>query len=247
MDGSTDPLKVGPKTAPVEWLLYEEHTRGPDNGIRGTNFDWDEIGLWFSGDAGANTPAYPIFTRFTIDETSRTEISVDFIYDDYESKNFGLCVYVDGTIPEWKWDYTNPTRIAGQYDSSKSGPSLSGIRLTNEIEMEMEFDTVYTCRFVYDPVNKPHVTMETWIKCRLDANNRPMLSDEPPTLADSKYISEKLPPGPYRVGFTADNDIVPPNRTYLQNMVIRIFDASGSVATYSDTLARPSNDGHEKI
>ena len=74
------------KPSPISWLVYEEGTRGPDYGVRGTNFDWDENGLWFSGDAGMNTPAYPVYTRFTIAEKDRVEISVDFIYDDYETR-----------------------------------------------------------------------------------------------------------------------------------------------------------------
>ncbi len=218
------------------WLSYTEKTRGPDEGILGKNFGWDEKGLWFSGDAGSNTPAYPIFTRFTIPEKCRTEIAVDFIYDDYESKNFGLCVYVDDTIPEWKWEYPNPTRIAGQYDSNMSGPSLSGIKNTNETVMEMEFDTVYICKFIYDPLTKPNVVLETYIRCRLDEQNNPIPTNEKPVLLDSKYINECLPSGNYRVGFTADNDILPPNRTYLQNLSIRVFYDSEKEFLYENPL-----------
>lgn len=205
------------------WLSYVEGTRGPDEGILGKNFGWDDKGLWFSGDAGSNTPAYPIYTSFTISEKCRTEISVDFIYDDYESKNFGLCVYLDGTIPEWKWEYPNPTRIAGQYDSNMSGPSISAIKNTNETEMAMEFDTVYICKFMYDPLTKPNIVMDTYMRCKLDEQNNPMPTTDNPVLLDSKYLNECLPPGDYRVGFTADNDILPPNRTYLQNLSIRVI------------------------
>ena len=63
-----------------------------------------------------------------------------------------------------------------------------------------------------------------------------------PYLADRKYINEILPSGDYRVGFTADNDILPPNRTYLQNMTIRVISNYGqeneACVTYTDTLMR---------
>ena len=218
------------------WLAYIEGTRGPDNGILNTNFGWDANGIWFSGDAGANTPAYPIYTKFSIPYKCTTEVSVDFIYDDYESKNFGLCFYPENIVPEWKWDYINPTRIAAQYDSNSSGPSISGIVLTNESEMRMEFDTVYTCKFIYSPTIKPYITLETWIKCRLDDNNKPM-PQENSILVDTKYINDLLPPENYRIGFTADNDILPPNKTYIQNLVIKITDPENpKPVIYSHTL-----------
>jgi len=225
------------------WLSYIEGIRGPDDGVLGKNFGWDEKGLWFGGGAGSNTPAYPIFTSFTIPERCRTEIAVDFIYDDYESKNFGLCVYVDGVIPEWKWEYPNPTRIAAQYDSNMSGPSLSGIKNTNETEMEMEFDTVYICKFIYDPLTKPNVVMETYMRGKLDEQNNPIPTNETPVLLDKKYINECLPSGNYRVGFTADNDILPPNRTYLQNLSIRIIYDSEKEFLYENSLTNIGEKG----
>lgn len=177
--------------------------RGPGAGILGTNFGWDEDGVWFSGNAGSSDPSYPIFTNFTIPLDKQVEVTVDFVYN-HNCTDFGLCFYQDDTTPEWNWG-DNVTRIACQYDC----PSPIIVGLTNSNYPEDNILTpgnTYTCNVIYNPNSNPNITLNT----KLNG-----------TIIDTITLDDQVLTSDYRIGFCADQDNTS-FRTYIKNLTINI-------------------------
>jgi hypothetical protein len=169
-----------------------------------TNFGWNATGMWFSGDAGSDTPCYPIYTTFTIPESSKTVVSWQFTYT--ASADLTVCVYLDGDVPDFSWD-ANTTRIAAQYDSEV--PEIAGLLTDSVGTSVLQVGETYYAEFTYDPLQSL-VQFKTF-----DAELR---------LVSALELTEKLDPGSYLVGFAADQDdgIPPATKSYFQNLDITI-------------------------
>jgi hypothetical protein len=196
-------------------LAYLSETRGPASGTLNENFGWNDSGVWFSGNSEDYRPAYPIFSNFTIPYSSKVEVNVDFVYND-RCSDFGLCIYTDGTVPNWCWNY-NSTRIACQYDCPN--PQIYGQQSIASNENNLIIGNTYTCQLIYNPsLLTNSVTMNTFL-----GND----------LFDSLHIDEKLTQNePYRIGFTADQDNTD-YRTYIKNLKISVNDGE---AIYNSSL-----------
>lgn len=176
---------------------------GPGIGIINTNFGWDINGVWFSGNARSNYPSYPIFTNFTIPANKKVEVSVDFDYFARES-DFGICFYLDNTVPKWNWSYDN-TRIACQYDDV--WPFIHGLNDSNSTYNDvLSIPNTYTCNVIYDPNNEPNVTFHTLLNG---------------VIVDSCTLNGQTLGVDYRIGFCADNDDIA-SKSYMRNVTINI-------------------------
>lgn len=203
-----------PPTTFIPWLVYSLN-RGPAGGVLNTNFGWDSNGVWFSG--SSNGPAYPVFTHFTIPQNNIVTISVDFVYNQGCS-DFGMCVYLDGTTPEWNWG-SNDTRIACQYNCPN--PYIYGINdgVTNG-SAPLIIGNTYTAQMIYDPNSTPNITLNTLLEN---------------TIVDTITLDDVLPSGNYRIGFTADQDNID-FKTYIKNLNIHVVDDSENDYTRMSTL-----------
>ena len=169
--------------------------------VQGVDFGWDSEGMWFTGNAnagseeGAGDGGYPVRTNFDFDEVDVCEVIYTINYND-DCSDHGICIFNVGTEPEWDWS-TNETRIAAS--NNCNAPYIYG--RNNEANGWAseggEFDEElgpYTFHFTYDP-GAGAVNLKIYVG--ESASGDPM--------ADLT-INETLPPGPYRIGFTADQD-----------------------------------------
>lgn len=188
------------------FLVYQEGTRGPGLGILDINFGWDTNGVWFTGDAGDSSPAYPIFTNFNISQNKKVVVTVDFVYNNGCS-DFGLCFYQSNIIPQWRWG-PNSTRIACQYDCFYQSNIYS---LTNQFSSSTSFSVgnTYTSVVTYEPdslSSNANITFQTYLGS---------------TLVDTISGTITKLSSDYKIGFTADQDIQP-IRTYIKNLTINV-------------------------
>ena len=182
------------------------------------NFGWNSLGAWF-GPALDGGTSYPVFTSFTIPTNVKSEVSFD-VEIDSTCSDAGVCIYVDGTIPEWNYG-TNATRIAAQFDCPTI--QLQGIT-TNSVNAGSVPDPgVYRMVLTYDPsLGSDNVTFEVFT------------TGESPVSVASTSLTETLPTGAYRIGFAADmTDTSPDTRTYISNLSISI---NNGETLYQDTL-----------
>ena len=191
--------------------------------VLNANFGWDSLGAWF-GPAIEGGTSYPIFTNFTIPTDYKVQVAFDVEIDSFCS-DAGVCIYVNGTVPEWNYG-TNTTRIAAQFNC----PSLEiqGIE-TNSTEAGSVPDPgTYRMVLIYDPLD----TADNVIF-------RVLTTGESPTLVSETAITETLPTGAYRIGFAADmTDSDPDTRTYISNLSISI---NNGATVYTDTLQEGSS------
>jgi hypothetical protein len=177
-----------------------------------THFGWDSNGVWFT-DAFDNENAvssYPIFTDFTIAQNE--PVIVEFDVDiNSECSDMGVCVYVDGTDPEWDWD-PNTTRIAAQFDCFNL--TLNGRTTSETAEAGVPGSGVYTVTFMYTP------TAET---DKVTVSYKAQGSSE---VIASLSLNEALPAGAYRVGFAADQDSSDV-KTYMSHLLIDVNNGDG--------------------
>lgn len=203
------------------------------------NFGWDARGLWFGPTAvdSQSNESYPVFTDFTLNTTDK--VFVSFLVDvDENCSDVGICVFPNGTIPNWTWG-TDTTRIAAQFDcpnavihgltisSSQPTPSLPG-------------NGTYRIEFTYDPtLEADNVKFEYF-----ELNNNIAIG--------SQTLTEILPPGNYRIGFASDNDIDEEdgdsnsllNRTYISDLFISV---NNDQVTYSNSLQNGNSGGFADI
>lgn len=200
-------------------LLSYLEGRGPGAGILNTHFGWDANGVWFAGDANdpsnERAPSYPIFTNPIISQNKKVEVSVDFVYNE-ECSDFGLCFYQDGTVPEWRRNNINSTRIACQYDCSH--PEVSGLtNIYHSSLFDLTIGNTYTCNVTYDPISNPSITLNTL----LDGS-----------IVDTITLNDQTLSGAYRIGFSADRD-GSSSKTYIKNLTVNV---NNGELTYSSSL-----------
>ena len=185
-----------------------------------TNFGWDENGVWF-GNADEGT-SYPIFTDFTIPTNAKVQVEFDVEIDSFCS-DAGMCVYVNGTTPEWNYG-TSPNRIAVQFNCPNL--EIEGIEDSTSSEGGVDDPGVYRMVMVYDPED----TTDNVIF-------RVMTTGNSPTLVNEISLTETLPTGAYRIGFASDLNPNEGNdgdtRTYISNLSISI---NNGTTVYADTL-----------
>jgi len=189
-------------TSKPSYLSSHESETGK---VEGVDFGWDSLGMWFSGDAssgtggeGSGSGGYPVRTSFLFGSEDTCEVTYTVDYQRGCSDQ-GICIFVDGTQPEWQWG-DNETRIAlsincpepflyGQYDGTTgTGGELEGG------EGGPISENYYTFHFSYDPV--------------AEQVNAVVYQGEGTggAVVNMLTLNERLPEGPYRVGFSADED-----------------------------------------
>jgi len=149
------------------------------------SFGFDDVGLWFFGDADG----YPVRTSFSIADNITTTIIFTFIHDS-DCADQGICVFRADDTPVWDWE-AEESRIAFSMNCPK--PNIYG--LVGEVEMSCELitGTTYTGKMVYDPA--VGVTCSVYIGDSIEGE-----------LLCEDSLNEVLASGNYKVGFSADLD-----------------------------------------
>ncbi|NBT58709.1 hypothetical protein EBT16_08000 [bacterium] len=169
--------------------------------VEDVDFGWDVNGMWFTGNANAGSEegpgegGYPVRTNFDFEESDVCEVIYTIDYND-GCADHGICIFNVGTEPEWDWN-PNETRIAAS--NNCESPYIYGrsSQVNGEASEGGEFDGelgLYTFHFTYDPGMG---TVNLKVYAGESTGGDPM--------ADLT-INETLPAGPYRIGFTADQD-----------------------------------------
>jgi hypothetical protein len=180
--------------------------------ILNTNFGWDSFGLWFGNEDGGEG-SYPVFTDFVIGENDAVIVEFNVNVQD-ECSDMGMCIYLDGTIPEWNYG-ADSTRIAAQFNCQTlelNGLVGQAVSLTN-----IPGTGMYHIRFTYIPAGGTKALYEIFSGTNTD------------NLVTSLTLNEVLGAGNYRVGFAADNGDA---RTYMSDLSITINEG----VPYTDTL-----------
>jgi hypothetical protein len=190
------------------WLEYNTNDTGL---VEGTNFGFDNGGMWFDGDR--EDTAYPIRTNFDINGETVCEITVTLNHND-NCTDQGLCIFNSSTQPQWNWN-PDPSRIA--FSINCPNPVIYG--QTSSIGDEeggpgvLTDPNYYTIVFRYDPKSET-VVVKTYSG-----------QDTSGQLILTQTLNERLPAGPYRIGFDADQDNGPPV-AYFTNLSIKYGDSS---------------------
>ena len=185
-----------------------------------THFGWNSTGLWFTNaNESDGDTSYPVFTDFTIPQNSGVVVEFDVNIND-ECSDVGVCIYVDGTTPQWAWS-PNTTRIAAQFDCL----NLELIGRTNEVvgQEGVPEPGLYRVTFIYNPTASTD-------KVTISYAPAGSLSDVVETLT----INEALPTGPYRVGFAADQSSSTV-KTYISYASINVNDGDNIYSGDLDT------------
>ena len=185
-----------------------------------THFGWNSTGLWFTNaNESDGDTSYPVFTNFTIPQNTSVVVEFDVNIND-ECSDVGVCVYVDGTTPEWAWS-PNTTRIAAQFDCL----NLELIGRTNEVvgQANVPDPGLYRVTFIYNPTASTD-------KVTISYAPAGSLSDVVETLT----LNEALPTGPYRIGFAADQNSSSV-KTYISYASINVNDGDSIYSGDLDT------------
>ena len=186
------------RTGIPSFLVVDETVTDPQHGFDGN-------GMWFSGGAGLN--GYPVRTDVTFSETEQAVIEFDFLYDQ-GCADQGVCVFLDGDVPDWDWG-SNPTCISAKYDCGS--PQLDGFVSSiggNEGGGPLIIGNTYRARFTYNPNITDSVKLETF-------------GTDLTTVIDTLVLQDKLSTGAYRVGFSGDQDSSNgPFKAYFTNLSI---------------------------
>lgn len=200
--------------------------------VEGVDFGWDSEGMWFTGNAdsgsggeGDGVGGYPVRTNFDFQETDVCEVIYTVDYN-HICADHSVCVFNLGTDPEWSWG-TNETRIAASnncvtpyiYGRSNEafGLGSEGGEFGGEDEANLG---EYTFHFTYDPGSG---TVNLKVYSGVSAAGTPM--------ADLT-ISETLPSGVYRIGFSADQDEFGV-KSYFKTLNIKKNGASVTSSSYT--------------
>jgi len=182
-----------------------------------THFGWNSTGLWFqNASEGDGVSSYPVFTDFTIPQNTSVVVEFDVNIND-ECSDVGVCVYVDGTTPQWAWD-PNTTRIAAQFDCT----NLELYGRTTEVmgQVGIPEPGLYRVRFQYNPTASTDKVTISYVAV-----------SSPNDVIETLTINEALPTGPYRIGFAADQNSSNA-KTYISYASINVTDDN----TYSGDL-----------
>jgi hypothetical protein len=211
--------------------------------VEGVDFGWDSEGMWFTGDSNSGSGGedegaggYPVRTNFDFEETDVCEVIYTIDYTD-SCSDHGICIFNVGTDPEWQWG-TNETRIAASnncvtpyiYGQSNEvfGVGSEGGEFGGEDEVDLG---KYTLHFTYSP-SAGTVNLKIY-------RGESASGD---TMADLT-INETLPPGQYRIGFTADQDTFGP-RSYFNTLNIK---KNGESVTSSSYVYKFSDESPETV
>jgi hypothetical protein len=160
--------------------------------------------MWFQGDADG-PGGYPVTTNFTIEQDQSCTVIFTMAHDN-PCPDQGICFFSDGTTPQWDWG-PNSTRIALQMDCPL--PVLFGNNPEGDEEAEAilippgDEDSLllaghfYTWVVVYNPLTGVTATVYDGVTVDGQPQGEPL---------NSGSGTDVLPVGPYRVGFSADND-----------------------------------------
>ena len=195
-----------------------------------TNFGWNSEGLWFGPAVGGpSSESYPVFTDFTLAETDKVVVSFNVSVDSFCS-DMGVCVYLDGTIPNWAWGIDD-TRIAAQFNCPN--PQIYGLTIDEQSEAsgdEVPNPGIYRVVFTYDPTAETEKVIFQYFNGQTELTRL--------------TLNEALPTGNYRIGFAADNNIdedgQSPYRTYISDLDINI---NNEETIYTDTLQAGNSRG----
>ena len=169
------------------WLsFYETDYKNTLN----TDFGFDSTGMWFSGNAGGcGDVSFPIRTNFDIPSEQPT--TVIFTINRGSCTDQGMCFFQTGVEPSWSFSSCdnrieinmncNNVELNGQY-AEVSGPNLG------------EGAAPYTFEVTYTPSES---TVDVKVYDGTSIND---------TLIGEYTLNERLPDGPYRIGFDADAD-----------------------------------------
>jgi hypothetical protein len=203
------------------------------------NFGWDSNGVYFGPttleESEEGEESYPIFTNFTIPQNTPVTVEFDVLIEEFCS-DAGVAIFVDGTIPVWRWD-PDSTRIAAQFNCPD--PSIYGIEGTGTLSEDSQAvpgPGVYRFSFAYNPTAETDKVLFGYF-------------DENSDLLALVTLNETLPEGDYRIGFSADNDRddegpsegVPTDRTYIKNLTITVDPETENEVIYTDTLTNGSS------
>lgn len=212
---TTSAQGIDPLPSFLTWR--EGRTHLPD---LNTHFGWNSTGLWFQNASEADgINSYPVFTNFTIPQNSSVVVEFDVNIND-ECSDVGVCVYVDGTTPQWAWD-PNTTRIAAQFDCM----NLELIGRTTEVagQASVPEPGLYRVTFIYNPTASTDKVTIAYAPAGSLSN-----------VVETITLNEALPTGPYRVGFAADQNSSSV-KTYISYASINVNDGDDIYSGDLDT------------
>lgn len=192
------------------WLSTHESETGKAEDL---DFGFDQGGMWFTGNASSGSigeggeggegegGGYPIrsVTEFETNDICEVIYTVD--YQDGCSDQ-GICIFNVNTEPQWSWE-SNETRIAFSINCPQ--PYIYGQNnQTNGIGGELEGGeggegeeysaNYYTFHFTYNP-GEESVNVLVYQGENTEGE-----------VINTLDLSEKLPEGKYKIGFSADQD-----------------------------------------
>jgi hypothetical protein len=226
-DGTTQTTAyVAPETEIIplpDFLTYVEGRAHLPN--LNANFGWDSNGVYFgptSDSENEDISSYPVFTDFTIPETTPVSVEFDMVVAE-NCADAGVAFYVDGIVPGWAWG-PNTSRIAAQFDCLS--PELSGINTMAELGESSSLPGPGTYRVIVNYV---------------PGEGAQLLYGTEPQQLGFLELAESLPTGDYRIGFASDNDRDDEgdssnNRTYIKNLTITLNPGTEGEVVYTDTL-----------
>jgi len=174
-------------TSKPDWLSYYP----TDNkNTLGVDYGFDSTGMFFSGNAGGcGSVSFPIRLNYDIPSESLVTVIYTIIQDVCTDQ--GMCFFNTGVEPGWDFDPCN-SRIS--VNMNCNDVEVNG-RTTSEGGINLgEGGVPFTFKVVYTPANSRVITE---VYEGTSTNN---------TLLATYTLNERLPAGPYRIGFDADAD-----------------------------------------
>jgi hypothetical protein len=177
------------------------------------SFDFTPNGMHITGDADdefTDGVEYPYVTDFGIPDTQKVTVQFTFFHNE-ECADHGVILFNQITIPRWSWE-NNATGLVGQWDCG--APQIGGYAnsvgglVSDDSTGILNIGQAYIAIFTYDPT--------------LPANNLTLVTKElGGDVIDTISLTTLLSPGPYLIGFSADQDDGEPN-SYFKNLIITL-------------------------
>jgi hypothetical protein len=174
------------------------------------SFDFTPNGMHITGDSDAEFAEYPYVTDFGIPDTQKVTVQFTFFHNE-ECADHGVILFNQITIPRWSWE-ANDTGLVGQWDCG--APQIGGYAnsvgglVSDDSTSILNIGQAYIAIFTYDPA--------------LSENNLTLVTKElDGDVIDTISLTTLLSPGPYLIGFSADQDDGEPN-SYFKNLIITL-------------------------